>query len=149
MKKYERGNPNVYADLGRPDAGEMRVKAQLAAQISRILKQSGLTQLLAADQLGMAQPRLSNLLCGQFRGISEVKMMELLTRLGQDVQIVVKPPGRARNAGQITVVGEIPAIRAARASTLLRVRERVPAYRAGTGKKWGFGLVSPEIQTLR
>lgn len=135
MKKFERGSTNVYADLGRADAGEMLVKAQLAAQISRILQRSGLTQLQAAQQLGMAQPRLSNLLRGQFRGISEAKMMELLTRLGQDVQIVVKSPARAKVAGHISVVSTASVTRTARATAALRIRERAPAYRLVAKKK--------------
>lgn len=43
----------------------------------------------AAEVLGMPQPEVSGMLRGQFRGISETKMLECLTRLGRDVQIVI------------------------------------------------------------
>jgi hypothetical protein len=43
------------------------------------------------------------MLRGQFRGISEAKMLECLTRLGWDVQIVVKTPARVRKAGLLSV----------------------------------------------
>ncbi|HCQ9156832.1 TPA: XRE family transcriptional regulator, partial [Escherichia coli] len=77
---------NVYADIGRDDAEEMLVKAQLATTIGNIIKSRRLTQEQAAKLLGMTQPKLSNMLRGQFRGISEAKMLECLTRLGRDVQ---------------------------------------------------------------
>ncbi len=93
---------NVYADLGIADAQEMLVKAQLAAAIGNIIKSRRLTQSDAAKLLGMTQPKLSNLLRGQFRGISEAKMMECLTRLGRDVEIVVGKP--RRTPGRLRVV---------------------------------------------
>ena len=51
----------------------------------------------------MPQPKLSNMLRGQFRGISEAKMLECLTRLGSDVQIIVKTASRSRKVGHVSV----------------------------------------------
>lgn len=85
--KMSRGN--IYADLGADDADEMLLKAQLALAISEILQSKKLTQQQAAEILGMTQPKLSNLLRGQFRGISEAKILECLVKLGRDVEIVV------------------------------------------------------------
>ncbi|MBI1821912.1 MAG: XRE family transcriptional regulator, partial [Nitrospirae bacterium] len=50
----------------------------------------------AAQILGLTQPKLSNLLSGKFRGISEAKMLECLARLGRDVKIVVGAPVRGK-----------------------------------------------------
>ena len=100
----ETGSTNVYADLGRPDADEMLVKAQLATRIAEIIKRRRLTQVEAADIVGMPQPKLSGMLRGQFRGISETKMLNCLTRLGRDVTIVVGPARRRAGAGQIEVL---------------------------------------------
>jgi len=97
--KIEKGSGNVYADLGMPDAGEMLVKAHLAAKIGEIVKQRHLTQQQAAEILGMTQPKLSNMLRGQFRGISEARMLDCLNRLGRDVEIVVRKTARSRHAG--------------------------------------------------
>jgi predicted XRE-type DNA-binding protein len=95
---------NVYEDLGLPDAGTMLVKAQLAVTIKRILADKGLTQTKAAEILGISQPRLSGLLRGQFRSISEAKMLECITRLGRDIHIVVAPVERLSSGhGQIEV----------------------------------------------
>lgn len=104
MSKIEKGSANVYADLGMADADEMLVKAQLAAKISEIIKLRKLTQTQAASLLGMTQPKLSNMLRGRFRGISEAKMLECMTLLGRDVQIVVKPVSRPRKTGHVSVL---------------------------------------------
>ncbi|MDL2279258.1 helix-turn-helix domain-containing protein [Desulfovibrio sp. OttesenSCG-928-G11] len=84
-----RGSGNVYQDLNFPDAGEMQVKAQLAMTIEKIIESKGLTQVQASKLMGLSQPKLSDLLNGKFRGISEAKMLEGITRLGRDVQIVI------------------------------------------------------------
>jgi len=95
------GNP--YADMGLPDAEEMRVKAELARQIAQIIKGRHLTQQSAAELLGMTQPKLSEMLRGRFRGISQTRMIECLNRLGRDVNIVVRKAGR-RTMGHTQVV---------------------------------------------
>ena len=102
--KSRRKSMNVYADLGVADAEEMLVKAQLASKIAEIIKLRKLTQTQASSLLGMTQPKLSNLLRGRFRGISETKMLECMTLLGRDVQIVVKPVSRSRKTGHVSVL---------------------------------------------
>jgi predicted XRE-type DNA-binding protein len=102
--QFERGSTNVYADLAYPDAEEMLVKAQLATKIGEIIKRRRLTQTEAAEIVGMPQPKLSGLLRGQFRGISETKMLNCLTRLGRDVKIVVGPARRRSGTGHIEVL---------------------------------------------
>lgn len=100
----EESTGNVYADLGMSNADAMIVKAQLATKISEIIKSRKWSQQQAAEVLGMTQPKLSNMLRGQFRGISESKMLDCLTRLGRDVQIVVGPARRVASAGHVAVV---------------------------------------------
>lgn len=104
MIAIEESSGNVYADLGMADADEMIVKAQLATKIGEIIKSRKWSQQHAADLLGIPQPKLSKLLRGQFRGISETKMLDCLVRLGRNVQIVVGPPRRAASSGRVAVV---------------------------------------------
>ncbi len=104
MIEIEAGTGNVYADLGMANADEMIVKAQLATKIGEIIKGRKWSQQQAADVLGITQPKLSKMLRGQFRDISEVKMLDCLVRLGRDVQIVVGPARRATSAGRVDVV---------------------------------------------
>jgi predicted XRE-type DNA-binding protein len=86
---------NVYAEMGFPDSAEMLVKAQLVVKIAQILRERGWSQQEAAKVLGLTQPKLSKMLRGQFRGISEMKMMDCLVRLGRTVKIVVGPEGES------------------------------------------------------
>jgi predicted XRE-type DNA-binding protein len=104
MTRIEKSSGNVYADLGYKDAGEMQVKACLADKISVILKQRHLTQAEAALILNIPQPKLSVMLRGQFRGISEAKMLDCLNRLGRDVDIVIRGKSGAKGHGRTCVV---------------------------------------------
>ena len=99
----EEGSGNVYADLGYPDSDSMLVKARLTAKISEIVKRRALTQAQTAEILGLTQPKVSALLKGRFRGISEHRLLECLTRLGRDVHIVIKPAPRSRSNGRLTL----------------------------------------------
>lgn len=98
------GSRNVYADLGYRDADEMLVKAQLVSKIAEIIRRRGLTQVEAAKLLGLTQPKISAMLRGQFRGFSERKLIDCLTSLGRDVQIVIKEAPQRRSSGKLTVV---------------------------------------------
>jgi len=92
--QIERGSGNVYRDLGYRDAEAMLIKAQLVAKIGQIIERRKLTQAQAASLLGLTQPKISALLKGQFRGVSEHRLLECLTRLGQDVEIRVRRASR-------------------------------------------------------
>ena len=90
----EEGSTNVYAD-----AAQLQRKSQLAAEIVRAIKARRLTQEAAAALLGIDQSKVSRITRGQFRGVSEAKMLELVAKLGRDVKIVVVPV--RRRAGKI------------------------------------------------
>lgn len=104
MIEIEEGSGNVYSDLGFADAEEMMLKAQLATKIGEIIKDHKWSQQRAANVLGIPQSKLSKMLRGQFRGISEAKMLDCLARLGRDVQIVVGPARRSASVGHVAVV---------------------------------------------
>jgi predicted XRE-type DNA-binding protein len=97
--EVEAGSTNVYADLGYADSAEMQRKSELAAEIARGIKARRLTQQGAADLLGVDQSKVSRITRGQFRGVSEAKLLELVTKLGRDVKIIVGPV--RRRAGKI------------------------------------------------
>ena len=104
MIEVEEGTGNVYTDLGIANADEMIVKAQLATKIGEIIKGRKWSQQQAADVLSIPQSKLSKMLRGQFRGISEAKMLDCLARLGRDVKIVVGPARPASSVGHVAVV---------------------------------------------
>jgi predicted XRE-type DNA-binding protein len=103
----EVGSGNVYADLGLADAQEMLVKAKLASKIAEIIKRQNLTQQQASELLAMPQPKVSMMLRGQFRGISESKMLDCLARLGRDIDIVVKPARRKTKTDTQGISGRV------------------------------------------
>lgn len=98
------GTTNVYADLGYKNADEMLVKAKLVIKINQIINERKWTQQKAADAMGLPRPKLSKILNGQFRGISEAKLLECLAKLGRNVQIVIGPENNNAEAGHIEVV---------------------------------------------
>jgi predicted XRE-type DNA-binding protein len=79
------------------------VRAELAAKIGEIIERRALTQTDAAKILGLTQPKVSALLKGRFRGISEHRLLECMTRLGRDVHIVIKPAPRSRTQGRLVL----------------------------------------------
>ena len=97
---------NVFADLGLPEPEEELTKAQLASHIRQVIKRQRLTQVAAATQMGIDQPKVSALLNGRLANFSSERLMRLLTALGQDVDITVRTKPRNRSHGRIRVIGE-------------------------------------------
>jgi len=98
---------NVFADLGFSDPEEELAKAQLASHIRQILQRRRLTQVAAAELMGIDQPKVSALLNGRLANFSSDRLMRLLTALGQDVEITVKAKPRHRTRGHIRVSGAL------------------------------------------
>ena len=94
---------NVFADLELPDAEEMQAKAELARQILSIITKRHLTQAMAAEILGIDQPKVSALMRGRLRGFSMERLFHFLNALGRDVQIVVKAKPRSRQQAHLRV----------------------------------------------
>ena len=100
---------NVFADLGVPQPEEELAKAQLASRIRQVIRQSRLTQAAAAALMGIDQPKVSALINGRLANFSSERLMRLLTRLGQDIEIVVKAKPCRRHYGRIRVIDEVRA----------------------------------------
>ena len=93
---------NVFADLGRPDAAERQTKTRLAMAINGILAERKLKQIEAARLLSIPQPRVSSLARYRLNDFSVEKLMEFLTLLDQDVEIMIRPR-LAQGAGAVSV----------------------------------------------
>lgn len=101
--KVTRGSENVFKDLGFENADELQAEALLAHQICAILKRLSLSQRAAAKLLSIAPADVNKLMNGNYTGFSIRRLAVLLTRLGRDVEIIVKRPRRSRAQGQIHV----------------------------------------------
>lgn len=95
---------NVYKDLDFPNAEEMYAKAVLVSSILSVIEKKKWTQKEAAKILGLTQPKISLLQRGQFAGFSMEKLITLLNKLNQDIEIVIKTkPYSSRYRGHISV----------------------------------------------
>ena len=99
-----RGTRNVFADLGFPDAAERQAKLRLAYALNQVLEGRKLSQADAAKALGVTQPKVSALRNYKLSGFSVERLMNLLTALDQDVEIVIRRKPRSRKTGRISVV---------------------------------------------
>ena len=103
-KPVTRGTGNVFADLGFPDAAERQAKLRLAYGLNQELEVRKLSQADAAKVLGLTQPKVSALRHYKLAGFSVERLMNLLTAMDQDVEIVIRRKPRSRRAARISVV---------------------------------------------
>jgi len=102
-----RGSDNVFVDLGfsQSEAADLKVKADLTLRIHHRIKELGLTQVKAAEQLGVSQPDVSKLMNGRHVGYSVDRLLALLNALEVDIDIVIRPKlhGRTLRPGVVRV----------------------------------------------
>ncbi len=103
--QVEHSSGNVFADLGLPNPEEHLVKATIALAIARIIRNRGLTQEQAGEILGLAQPKVSDLVRGRLDKFTIDRLMRYMRKLDFDVTIHFKPKPRSRDAARIHVAG--------------------------------------------
>jgi predicted XRE-type DNA-binding protein len=89
--EVHQGSGNVFADLGLANAEKLKIKTGLVVEIRKAMHQLGLTQQEAAKRMSITQPKVSDMMRGNFANLSERKLMDCLTRLGYDIEINVRP----------------------------------------------------------
>jgi len=87
---------NVFKDLGFPEeeAEHLRIRSTLMGAVRRIIESRYLTQAEAAKLFGVTQPRISNLVRGRIDLFSIDTLVEMLSRAGVQVKLVVSTPRR-------------------------------------------------------
>jgi predicted XRE-type DNA-binding protein len=90
------GTDNLFADLGYPEPDTHLLKAELVSRIHDLVLTQKLTQTEAAKRMGISQPDVSRMLKGRFRDLSVERLMRLLTRLGCEVDIIIRDRSRPR-----------------------------------------------------
>jgi predicted XRE-type DNA-binding protein len=98
-----RSSGNVFADLGLPNPDERLRKSEFVLMIARVMQRRRLTQMKAAEVMGVAQPDLSKLLRGRTRGFSIDRLMEMLVALGVTTHISFEVPERFGRPGKVVV----------------------------------------------
>jgi predicted XRE-type DNA-binding protein len=100
--KIFESDPNIFAELGLPDAETHFLKAQIVAELYCLVQETKLTQANAGAIMGISQPEVSRLFKGHFRECSVERLMGLLTAFNRDVEIVVKPREKDGTRSHIT-----------------------------------------------
>ena len=84
-----RGNGNVFRDFGRPDADLEQLRSILAARILRVLDERGLSVRKAKEITGIAAADFSRIRCANLERFTVDRLMTILARLDQQVQVRV------------------------------------------------------------
>jgi len=99
-----RSSGNVFSDLHLPHSEEKQTKIRLAVAINQIIEGQNLSQGLAARRLKINQPKISALSNYRLEGFSVERLMNFLTALDRDVDIVIRPSKqRTGRTGRIQV----------------------------------------------
>ncbi len=91
----------VFADLGLPDAEKLKIKSGLVFEITKAMRHQKLTQQVAPTRMEISQPKVSEMLRGDFSNLSERKLMDCLNRLGTDIETKVAPA--RQSVGHLTL----------------------------------------------
>jgi len=68
-------------------AANLRTRAELMQQIAAIVKENGWTQAEAANQCGITQPRMNDLLRGRVSRFSLDALVNVATAIGRRVHV--------------------------------------------------------------
>jgi len=81
---------NIFIDLGysEDEAANLQMRADLMADLRRLIKAKRLTQAKAAETLGVSQSRVSDLIRGKWEKFSLEMLITLATRAG--IQVTLK-----------------------------------------------------------
>ena len=98
-----RSSGNVFADLRLSNAKEKQTKGRLAVAINQIIEDLHLSQGIAARRLKINQPKISALSNYRLEGFSVERLMNFLTALDRDVDIVIRRKPNSGRTGRILV----------------------------------------------
>lgn len=90
--KITQGSGNVFLDLGfaKDEAESLKLRADMMMRIEHFYKKCGMTQAKAAKLLGLPTPRLNALLQGKIGLFSLDALVNIATRAGLSVRLLVK-----------------------------------------------------------
>ena len=97
------GTGDVFLDLGFADAGERKLRVQLAMRLNDLISRRDLTQVKAAALFGIPQPHVSELKNYKLTRFSSERLLRFMTRLDRDVEIVIRPKAGRHPVGTVSV----------------------------------------------
>lgn len=89
--RFRQSSGNVFSDLGfsENEAANLKTRADLMIELTKLIEIKGLTQAAAAEALGVTQPRVSDLVRGKIDRFSVDTLIEMLGHVGACVSVVV------------------------------------------------------------
>lgn len=100
----EVGTGNVFQDLDFADAGERKLRVQLAMRLNDLIDERKLTQIAVAEIFGIPQPHISELRNYKLKRFSSERLLHFITRLDQDVEILIRPKASNHLLGLVSVL---------------------------------------------
>ena len=97
------GSGNVFRDFGRPNADLEQLRSILAARILRVLDERGLSVRKAKEITGIAAADFSRIRCANLERFTVDRLMTILARLDQQVQVRVTVRPRAHHGAHAHV----------------------------------------------
>lgn len=101
--EIEKSSGNVFADLGFEDPEGELARANLAIAVAKIIDERGWSHQEVAAELGLDRTEVSAIVEGRLEDFSIERLMRLLTRLDQDVRIIVGAPLEPVGKGSLLV----------------------------------------------
>ena len=99
----EAGTGDVFVDLGFADAGERKLRVQLAMRLNDLIAERRLTQSKAAVLFGIPQPHVSELKNYKLSRFSSERLLRFLTLPDCDVEIVIRAKTKGHASGLVSV----------------------------------------------
>lgn len=87
--KSKKSSKNIFADLGfePAEAAVLQMRANLMSDLRKYIEDNNLTQAEAAERLGIAQSRVSDLVRGKWEKFSLEMLITLEARVGRTVKV--------------------------------------------------------------
>jgi len=81
---------DIFKDLGfeAPEAGNLRVRSYLMAKLTQWIRENAYTQSQAAEELGITQSRVSDLMTGKIHKFTVDNLLAMLSMIGFDFEPV-------------------------------------------------------------
>ncbi|MEX0732462.1 MAG: helix-turn-helix transcriptional regulator [Aquisalimonadaceae bacterium] len=89
MIEMKRSSGNIFEDLGVQDAENMKLRAELVAEVLRTMEEAGWNQTEAAKHFGVTRTRLNDALRGRLEKVTIDRLVMMLAAVGRHVHVTV------------------------------------------------------------
>jgi predicted XRE-type DNA-binding protein len=92
------GSGNVFRDVGLRDPDTKLIKADLAAEIIRVLRTAKLSNVSAAQRAGVAETDISRIRHADLNRFTIDRLVRILNRIDRRVEVVIMEEPRRAHA---------------------------------------------------